>query len=181
MSSPPTSRIDTDAVVIVGKLGRPYGVHGWQVLHSFTERSENLFSYAPWFVQSAAGQPWFAVKGYESRPHKEAYVVQLDGVLDREEAQRLTGALIGVPRTAIPEPEDDEFFWHDLIGCAVINIHDEYLGEVQELMETGAHAILCIRSENAKRDVLVPFTQDYVLSVDTESRQVRVNWSPDWS
>ena len=82
MSSPLTSRMDTDAVVIVGKLGRPYGVRGWQVLHSFTERSENLFSYAPWFVQSAAGQPWFAVKGYESRPHKEAYVVQLDGVLE---------------------------------------------------------------------------------------------------
>ena len=93
MSSSPTSRTDTDTVVIVGKLGRPYGVRGWQVLHSFTEPAENLFSYAPWLVQSAAGQPWIEVKGYESRPHKEAYVAQLNGVLDREEAQRLTGAL----------------------------------------------------------------------------------------
>ena len=181
MSSSPTSRTDTDTVVIVGKLGRPYGVRGWQVLHSFTEPAENLFSYAPWLVQSAAGQPWIEVKGYESRPHKEAYVAQLSGVLDREEAQRLTGALIGVPRAAIPPPEDDEFFWHDLIGCAVINNRDEYLGVVQELMETGAHAVLCIRPENAKRDVLVPFTQEYVLSVETKNQRVRVNWSPDWS
>ena len=92
-----------------------------------------------------------------------------------------SGALIGVPRVAIPPPEDDEFFWHDLIGCAVINNQDEQLGVVQELMETGAHAVLCIRPENAKRDVLVPFTQEYVLSVETENQRVRVNWSPDWS
>ena len=72
MSSSPTSRTDANHVVIVGKLGRPYGVRGWQVLHSFTEPAENLLSYAPWLVQSAPGQPWIEVKGYQSRPHKEA-------------------------------------------------------------------------------------------------------------
>ena len=65
---------------------------------------------------------------------------------DREEARGLTGALIGVPRDAIPEPEDDEF-WYDLIGCEVINAQDENLGIVREVMETGAHAILSIQSQ----------------------------------
>ena len=68
MSSSPTSKIDTGAVVVVGKLGRPYGVRGWQVLHSFTEPAENLFSYAPWLLQSAQGQQWVEVKDYEFKP-----------------------------------------------------------------------------------------------------------------
>ena len=181
MSSSPTSKIDTGAVVVVGKLGRPYGVRGWQVLHSFTEPAANLFSYAPWLLQSAQGQQWVEVKDYEFRPHKEAYVAQINGVHDREEAQGLTGALIGVLRDAIPEPEDDEFFWHDLIGCEVINAQDENLGVVQELMETGAHAILSIQSQNARRAILVPFTKEHVESVDTQAKQVRVNWPSDWS
>ena len=181
MSSSPTSKIDTGAVVVVGKLGRPYGVRGWQVLHSFTEPAENLFSYAPWLLQNAQRQQWVEVKDYEFRPHKEAYVAQINGVHDREEAQGLTGALIGVLRDAIPEPEDDEFFWHDLIGCEVINAQDENLGVVQELMETGAHAILSIQSQNAKRAILVPFTEEHVESVDTQAKQLRVNWPSDWS
>ena len=181
MSSSPTSKIDTGAIVVVGKLGRPYGVRGWQVLHSFTEPVENLFSYAPWLLQSAQGQQWVEVKDYEFRPHKEAYVAQINGVHNREEAQSLTGALVGVLRDAIPEPEDDEFFWHDLIGCEVINVQDENLGVVQELMETGAHAILSIQSRSARRAILVPFTEEHVESVDTQAKQVRVNWPSDWS
>ena len=181
MSSSPTSKIDTGAIVVVGKLGRPYGVRGWQVLHSFTEPVENLFSYAPWFLQSAQDQPWVEVKDYQCKPYKEAYLAQINGVHDREEARGLTGALIGVPRDAIPEPEDNEFFWHDLIGCEVINAQDENLGVVQELMETGAHAILSIQSRNARRAILVPFTEEHVESVDTQAKQVRVNWPSDWS
>ena len=181
MSSSPTSKIDTGAVFVVGKLGSAYGVRGWQVLHSFTEPAENLFSYAPWFLQSAQGQPWVEVKDYQCKPYKEAYLAQINGVHDREEARGLTGALIGVPRDAIPEPEDDEFFWYDLIGCEVINAQDENLGIVRELMETGAHAILSIQSQNAKRAILVPFTEQHVESVDTQAKQVRVNWLSEWS
>ena len=55
----------------------------------------------------------------------------------------------------------------------MINAQDENLGVVQELMETGAHAILSIQSRNARRAILVPFTEEHVESVDTQAKQVR--------
>ena len=88
----------------------------------------------------------------DSKPHKEAYVAQINGIDDRDEAQLLTGALIGVARQSIPEPDQDEYFWHDLIGCQVTNQQGDVLGQVAELMETGAHAILSIKAEDTKRD-----------------------------
>ena len=117
----------------------------------------------------------------DSKPHKEAYVAQINGIDDRDEAQLLTGALIGVARQSIPEPDQDEYFWHDLIGCQVTNQQGDVLGQVAELMETGAHAILSIKAEDTKRDLLVPFTQEYVLSVDAKQKQLVVNWQADWS
>ena len=48
-------------------------------------------------------------------------------------------------------------------------------------METGAHAILSIKGKDSKRDLLVPFTEEYVLSVDAEQKQLIVNWQVDWS
>ena len=117
----------------------------------------------------------------DSKPHKEAYVAQINGINDRDEAQLLTGALIGVARQSIPEPDQDEYFWHDLIGCQVTNQQGDVLGQVAELMETGAHAILSIKAKDTKRDLLVPFTQQYVLSVDAKQKQLVVNWQADWS
>ena len=169
-------------VVVVGKLGRPYGVRGWQVLHSFTEPAENLLCYSPWFIQTITNTTWVEVNERETKPHKEAYVAQINGIADRDEAQSLTGALIGVPRDAIPEPDDDEFFWHDLLGCKVVNDQGDSLGVVRELMETGAHAVLCIKPEDSKgNNILVPFSADYVLTVDTQAKRVTVNWQLDWS
>ena len=108
-------------------------------------------------------------------------MAQVNGIDDRDEAQLLTGALIGVARDSIPDPEQDEYFWHDLIGSEVTNQQGDVLGQVAELMETGAHAVLSIKAKGAKRDLLVPFTEEYVLSVDAKQKQLVVNWQADWS
>lgn len=160
--------VPASSIVVVGKLGRPYGVRGWQVLHSFTEPADNLFAYSPWYIQSSPNASWTPVASCDSKPHKEAYVAQINGIDDRDEAQLLTGALIGVARDSIPDPQQDEYFWHDLIGSEVTNQQGDVLGQVAELMETGAHPILSIKAKGAKRDLLVPFTEEYVLSVDAK-------------
>ena len=74
-------------------------------------------------------------------------MTQINDIADRDEAQSLTGALIGVARDSIPDPEQDEYLWHDLIGSEVSNEQGDVLGQVTELMETGAHAILSIKGE----------------------------------
>lgn len=180
-NSRPPLTLSSDAMVVVGKLGRPYGVRGWQVLHSFTEPAKNLFSYAPWYLQTSSGASWTEITNHESRPHKDAFIAQINGICDRDEAQALTGALIGVPRGVIPDPEQDEYFWHDLIGCQVKNLQDQVLGEVMELMETGAHAVLCIGSSQPKGNHLVPFTEQYLQLVDPAQKQIIVDWQADWS
>lgn len=131
-------------MLVVGKLGSPYGVRGWLALQSFTEPSDNLLSYEPWYMQVGKDAPWIPVSSVQARPHKDAYIAQINGLEDRDEAQALTGALIGVRRDAIQVPEEDEYLWHDLIGCLVTNVQGLDIGVVKELMETGAHAVLCI-------------------------------------
>ena len=43
---------DQHSIVVVGKLGAAYGIKGWLKLHSFTEVSEDIFKYNPWYIQS---------------------------------------------------------------------------------------------------------------------------------
>ena len=84
-----------------------------------------------------------------------------------------------MPRRQLPDPDDDEFYWRDLIGAQVIDQADRVLGQVAGLLETGVHDVLRVRPEaSGAGEILIPFVKAYVLSVSRE--QIRVDWDPQW-
>lgn len=224
MSKPSPAKTQSDAIVVIGKLGRPYGVRGWLALQSFTEPRENILAYQPLRIQTGQSSDWNNVADFQAKPHKDAFIAQINGIEDRDEAARLTGSLIGVAREVIDVLDEDEYLWHDLIGCEVTNLQGLEVGLVKELMETGAHVVLCIRpseqwqkalapdpaliptdadqvpnaiddptdgnstksqrqkaDKKPKSNVLVPFTEAYVQTVDTKAKQLVVDWQADWA
>ena len=72
--------------VVVGRLGRAFGVKGWQHLQSFTSPSDNLLSYQPWFLRGQNSDRWQAIEDYEIQNHNDGYLVRLAGVDQREES-----------------------------------------------------------------------------------------------
>jgi 16S rRNA processing protein RimM len=84
----------------------------------------------------------------------------------------------------LPDLPEGEFYWRELQGMTVINEADEILGEVKEIIETGANDVLVVQGNKASIDEserLVPLVMDkVVLQVDTESREIRVNWASDY-
>ena len=101
MSKAIPSKSQSDAIVVIGKLGRPYGVRGWLALQSFTEPRENILAYQPWRIQTGQNSDWVNVGDFLAKPHKDAFIAQINGIEDRDEAARLTGSLIGVSRQVI--------------------------------------------------------------------------------
>jgi 16S rRNA processing protein RimM len=91
----------------------------------------------------------------------------------------MKGVLVGAPREALPQTEDDEFYWADLIGLTVINTAGDVLGKVDGLLETGANDVLRVLAED-KTERLLPFVAAVVLEVDKDAGQIRVEWGLDW-
>ncbi len=90
-----------DSLVVVGRIGSPYGVKGWVNIQSFTQPIDNLVSYQPWMLQSAADKTWRPAAKHQIRPHKKGFVALFAGLVDRDQAAALTGTLIGVSRQAL--------------------------------------------------------------------------------
>ena len=174
----------TEEIVVVGRIGSPYGVKGWSNVHSFTVPPDNLLSYEPWYLADVSAARWQACAKPDCRRHKKAYVAQFRGVEDRDAASALTGQLIGVPRQSLPETEPDEYYWGDLVGAQVRTRSGAVLGRVLELLETGAHDVLVIQNEGGRKDgdaqLLIPFADPYLYSVDTQKGEVIVDWDPEW-
>jgi 16S rRNA processing protein RimM len=105
-------------------------------------------------------------------------VAKLSGIEDRNDAEAVSGLLIGVAETILPEPESGEYYWRDLIGAEVITAEGQRLGPVGSLFETGAHDVLVVNPGGAGEEVLIPFHASYVLNVELAAGLIQVDWPP---
>ncbi|MDX1593745.1 MAG: ribosome maturation factor RimM [Gammaproteobacteria bacterium] len=160
--------------VPLGRVGGPYGVRGWVRVVSGTEPPEGILEYSPWLI--GIGGEWRPYEVRSGRPHGKGLVVHLAGCEDRDQAASLAGAEIAVPRSALAELGDDEYYWADLVGLSVVTHEGEELGVVDHLIETGANDVLVVRGD---RERLIPFTPGHaVLDVDLERKRLTVVWDP---
>lgn len=163
------------STVTLGRLGAPHGVRGWLKVHSFTDPITNILDYPIWQIQHA-GQ-WQSFKVITARPHGKAIIAQLEGINDRDLAARYTNNLIAIDRSDLPDTEDDEYYWNDLIGLIVTNHEGIKLGKIVEMRDTGANDVMIIQGD--KRH-LVPFLKHVIQSVDLAAGTMVVDWDHDF-
>ena len=115
------------------------------------------------------------------RHHNHEIIVKLKGVDDREAAQILANVEIGVDLSVFPELEEGDYYWHDLIGCSVVNLEGYTMGVVTELMETGSNDVLVVKANTkdafGKQERLIPFLYEQVVKrVDLTTKTIEVDW-----
>lgn len=183
--------------VVIGAVGRAFGVKGWCWVTPYTRPPEGIKQYRRWFLRSPSdgrgvnpvsqrsdtqgpdseGQ-WYTVAKFATQ--SQGIVAKLDGVDDRTQAEALTGAEIRVPVEALPKAAKGEYYWRDLIGCRVDHVSGQQFGVVQEILETGANDVLVVGGEG-QRERLIPFIpNDVLVSIDVNQRLIVVDWDPDF-
>ena len=160
-------------MVVMGRVRAPHGLKGWIKIQPFTQQIEGLLDYPEWWL-GGEGQ-WQQHRVAESAVHGSIVVARLDGFTDRDAAAGLRGREVAVPRTAMPENREGEFYWSDLLGMEVSDRNASRLGLVAKILETGANTVLVVQGE---KELLVPFIQDVVVNVDLKTRQLVVDWEP---
>ncbi|HHF5160440.1 TPA: ribosome maturation factor RimM [Haemophilus influenzae] len=166
-------------IEVVGKLGSTYGIRGWLRVYSSTEQAESIFDYRPWFLKIKG--EWQSIELENWRYHNHEIIVKLKGVDDREAAQILANVEIGVDLSVFPELEEGDYYWHDLIGCTVVNLEGYTMGTVTEMMETGSNDVLVVKANTkdafGKQERLIPFLYEQVVKrVDLTTKTIEVDW-----
>ena len=166
-------------IEVVGKLGSTYGIRGWLRVYSSTEYAESIFDYQPWFLK-IKGQ-WQPTELESWKHHNHELIAKLKNVNDRETAQSLANIEIGVDLSVFPQLEEGDYYWHDLIGCNVVNLEGYVMGTVTEMMETGSNDVLVVRANSkdafGKQERLIPFLYEQVVKrVDLTTKVIEVDW-----
>lgn len=162
--------------VIVGRVEGAYGIKGWVRVRSFTDPPANILDYHPWQLRLQQGAREY--ERLETRQHGKGYVARLAGVADRDAAAALAGVEIEVPRDCLGPTGEGEYYWSDLLGLAVVTAAGQHLGQVENMMATGANDVMVVAGD---RRHLIPFVHGSVVrAVDLDAGEIRVDWDPDF-
>ena len=165
-------------MVIMGRVAGAQGIQGWVKLKTYTEFADSLVEFPVWWLGDEKS-PWREVRVERTALQSKGLIAKFPGCDDRTAAERFKGLLVAVPRSRLPQAPEDEYYWSDLIGMEVVNLADERLGEVDNLMDTGANQVLCVKHDGG--EILVPFIASAIKEVSLAEKVIRVDWSADWA
>lgn len=168
-------------LVVLGKITSVHGVRGEVKIYSFTDPIDNLLDYRRWTLRRDG-----EVKQMElvnGRLQGKVLVAKLKGLDDREVARTYAGFEICVPREQLPDLDEGEFYWYQLVGLNVIDMQGQLLGRLDHLLETGANDVMVVKpcaGSLDDRERLLPYTEQCVQQVDLAAGEMRVDWDADF-
>ncbi|MGN0484550.1 MAG: ribosome maturation factor RimM [Lachnospiraceae bacterium] len=108
---------------------------------------------------------------------KNMVILKLDGVDDRDEAEKLRQAKLLVTRDAAVKLQKDEYFIADLIGLKVVSDEGEELGSLDDVLQTGANDVYVVKHPG-RPDLLIPAIKQCILEVKPQEGFVKVHLLP---
>lgn len=162
-----------DGLIPVGVIGAARGLKGDLRVKSYTQDPRAIGSYGP--LTDATGNQTFKLKVIGEQ--KEVLLVRIKGVEDRNAADALKGQMLYVERDGLPKPDEDEYYFSDLIGLDVELGDGSPFGQVVDAADHGGGPFLEVASRDHGR-VLIPFTKACVPDVDTVGKKVVIDPPP---
>jgi 16S rRNA processing protein RimM len=121
-----------------------------------------LVDYGP----LATNRPGLTVTIVSARTTTNVLVARLKDVNDRNAAEKLNGVELFVDRSLLPDPDDEDDFYHaDLIGLAARLADGSEIGEVTAVPNYGAGDLLEVRDPRSGDTYLYPFSKAVVPEV----------------
>jgi 16S rRNA processing protein RimM len=155
-------------LVSLGLITGAHGIKGEVKLRSFTADPAAIASYNPF--ETGLGERVEIVK---LRAQSDSFIAVLKGVTDRDAAERLRGTELFIPRERLPETHKDEVYLRDLAGLEAW-YGNKKLGQVLATSNYGAGDLLEVKVEGRKDTVLIPFSENFVISTDLAGGKIIV-------
>ncbi len=156
-------------LISIGRVVNTHGIRGKLRIVYYNEEKTSFFRYKKILLRDSFGQlEPFEVT--DARIHRKSIIVQFKGFDNLDHAERLVGASVLVERSALPELDEGEYYWVDLIGMEVTTAKGDRVGELSDIIPTRGADVFVIEAD--EREVLVPATEEVIREIDLASRRM---------
>lgn len=172
---------DPKTLICVAAIAGAFGVKGEVKLKSFTEDKADCLSYGPLLDENGA----IFLTPLSHRVLSKFVAVSAKEITTREQAEALKSTKLYVPRSALPDPDEDDFYYSDLIGLDVKSTDGKRIGKVIAVHEYGAGDMLEVQPHKDKKtgkratSFFHPFTKSAVPKVDISAGRIVIDLPAD--
>ena len=107
------------------------------------------------------------------KPHKDRFVVQLEGVNTEDAARGLCGKNIYLPIEQLPELKENKFYFHEVPGWTVIDLASgTELGTIKRVLDHGPYPMLEVEQEGV--ELILPLPDNFKIEVDRVKERIKV-------
>ena len=156
--------------VCLGTIVGSQGLKGAVRIRSYTANPEDIGSYG--LLSDKTGKSEFRIRVLKST--KKGIIAELSGIRDRSASDEIKGLELFVERIVLPELEDGEFYFSDLIGLDVEKEDGQSIGRIKSMNNFGAGDVVEVVLFGGET-LILPFTHETVPVIDVEGARVVVN------
>ncbi|MGX1081554.1 Ribosome maturation factor RimM [Bacillus licheniformis] len=159
----------------VGKIVNTHGVKGEVRVISRTDFPEERYKpgNALYLFLEGKDEP-VQVTVSAHRLHKQFHLLQFKEVETLTEAEKLKNALIKVPEDQLSQLAEDEYYFHEIIGCDVFSEDGDLIGKVKEILTPGANDVWVV-ARPGKKDALIPYIDAVVKEINVADKTIKIH------
>lgn len=155
-----------------GKIVNTHGIRGELKVLRISD-FDNRFKKGNTLYIDEPGQELLEVTVTAHRVHKGFDLIQLKGFDNINQVEKFKGSLVKIPKTMQEQLPDNEFYYHEIIGCAVLLPDGSEIGKVKEILSPGANDVWVIGQPKGK-DILIPYIKEVVKNVDLSAKRIEI-------
>lgn len=156
----------------VGKIVNTHGIRGEVRVLPITDFPEERFAKGEKvtaFMPGKKEQITFTIKS--ARLHKQFYLLTFDGYEDINLVEKYKGAELKISEDQLFELDENEFYYHEIIGCEVFNSEGKLIGKISEILTPGANDVWVVKTPS-KKEVLIPYIESVVKIINIAEKKI---------
>ena len=170
--------IENEDWLVIGVVTSSHGVAGKLNIKSLSDFKERFTKPGKRWIQKHNEEPipCKLISGFQ-KPGKESFIISLEGITNKNEADNLKKYKLLVKSNDIPKLKDNEFHLNQLLDLDVkLFVDDEMkiIGKVVDLI-TENNNLLVIRLLQNNKNVLIPFVKEIVTTIDRRNKYLVIN------
>jgi 16S rRNA processing protein RimM len=153
---------------IVGVVGAPHGVRGEVKVHPRTDVADRFRKGSRLLCDGVGELVVASVRG------AEVPIIRFDGLITRNDAERIRGRNLRVTRAEARRAAKDAYLWADLLGLRAETPEGKALGVVSEVLRAGETDVLVVRAEGSREELMLPAIASVIREVDIAGGRIVV-------
>lgn len=166
----PFLEVDMEQIVI-GKLVNTHGLRGDVKIKPMTDFTDIRFRVGA-SIHLQSGSALLPLEIQSVKENKGMLFVHFVGYDDINLVEGWKGSLLSIDRDQTHALDEDEAYFFELKGCEVVDENGQFLGNVSEVLETSANAILRVKRDGL--EFLVPYVKAFILDFSRSEHKVTI-------